>query len=153
MTLGERIANVDELRSWKDQIPFHYEYTAGVAGEKFLRGLKEGKILGAKCGNCGKTYLPPKTYCVDCYLEITSFPNVGVKGRVAALTGSLVDFEGKRTKKARTFVFVTFDGVTGGLIHHGVGSGLRIGGTVRPAFKAPSKRTGTLMDIEGFVSD
>src|SRR5215467_6671071 len=108
MSPGERISTVDNLMAWRDEIPFHYEYTAGVAGEKFLRGLKGGQILGSKCSNCHRTYLPPKIYCVNCYLEIKKFVPVGPEGRVSALAKSHVDFQGRGIAKATTFVFVTF---------------------------------------------
>jgi uncharacterized OB-fold protein len=70
---------------------------------------------------------------------------------VAALTESWIGFEGDRLAKPRTFVFVVFKGVTGGLIHFAIGTGLVIGSKVVPKFRAPTKRQGTILDIEGFV--
>jgi uncharacterized protein len=151
MSLKERITSVEKLRSWTDQIPLHYEYTAGVAGEKFLRGLREGRILASECTDCGRKYIPPKVYCIECYHEIRRFKRVGPEGVVAALTESWVGFEGNRLAKPRTFAFVVFKGVTGGLIHFATGTGLEIGSKVVPRFRAPAKRQGTILDIEGFV--
>jgi len=151
MPLRERVTNVEGLRSWKDQIPFHYEYTAGVAGEKFLRGLQEGRIIASECSRCGKTYVPPKAYCVDCYLETDRYKQVGPEGVVMALAESNVSFDGKHHTKPKTFLFVRFKGVTGGLIHTASGEGLEIGTRVVPVFKAKAKRKGTLLDIVGFV--
>ena len=144
--LSERITRVDKLRSWSDRIPLHYEYTAGVAGERFLRGLQRGRILAAKCGNCGKMYLPPKMYCVDCYLEIRSYRSVGPAATVAALAGD------PAKRASRTFAFLTFDGVAGGLVHYARGKELEIGSRVVPRFKPARKSKGTLLDIEGFVT-
>jgi uncharacterized OB-fold protein len=151
MSLKERITSVEKLRSWTDQIPFHYEYTAGVAGERFLRGLVEGRILASECAKCGKKYIPPKTYCIDCYLEVKRFKQVGPEGVVAALAESSIGFEGDRLTKPRTFAFIVFRGVTGGLIHYVTGKGLEIGSRVVPRFKTPTKRQGTILDIEAFV--
>ncbi|HME19302.1 MAG TPA: Zn-ribbon domain-containing OB-fold protein [Nitrososphaerales archaeon] len=148
MSLGERITSVDKLRSWTDQIPLHYEYTAGVAGEKFLRGLQDGRIIASKCKKCGKSYLPPKAYCVDCFAPIETFRQVGPEGNVAAITESYVGFDGRRLKNPRAFVFVTFKGVTGGLVQIAGGRGVEVGGTVVPKFKPASKRTGSLLDFE-----
>ena len=58
MPIGERIESVEDVMQWTDTIPFHYEYTAGVAGEKFLRGLIEGKILAGYCPSCEESSLP-----------------------------------------------------------------------------------------------
>ena len=151
LPLKERITSSDELRSWKDQIPFHYEYTAGVAGERFLRGLQRGEIIASHCTNCGRSYLPPKTYCVHCYLEINRYRRVGPTGTVTAITEAYVDFDGKKMPTPRTFVFVTFRGVTGGLIHRSAGKNVAIGSKVAPRFRPASSREGNLLDIEGFA--
>jgi len=148
MSLGERITSVDRLRSWTDEIPFHYEYTAGLAGERFLRGLQEGRIMASKCKKCGKSYLPPKAYCVECFAPIESYRAVGPEGKVAAVTESHVGFDGRRLKAPRTFVFVEFRGVTGGLVQVATGRRLEIGDRVAPRFKPASKRKGSLLDFE-----
>jgi uncharacterized OB-fold protein len=149
MAFSERLTNVDEMRFWKDQIPFHYEYTAGVAGERFLRGLQSGKLLAGKCDSCGKMYLPPKMYCVDCYRKVTKMVEVGPSGVVSALTESHVSFDGRHLEEPVPLVFVTFKGVTGGLIQKAVGR-LRIGAKVAPRFKPRERRKGSLDDIEAF---
>lgn len=150
MALSERITSIDDERSWKDKIPLHYEYTAGVAGERFLRGLQEGRILASRCAKCGKKYLPPKMYCTDCFLKITRYHEVGPHGVVAALTESHVDFQGRRRSSPVTMAFVTFQGVTGGLIKGASGRGLKIGSKVAPSFKPKGKRVGSLSDIREF---
>lgn len=151
MALGERIDDVAKLRSWKDRIPFHYEYSAGTAGEKFLRGLKDGKILASRCAECGKKYVPPKAYCVDCFKRVSSFRDVGPDGEVAALTESYVDFDGSRREEPALMAFITFPGTTGGLVHRVSGRGVEIGSRVTAKFEAKSRRTGSLLDIRGFV--
>ncbi len=148
MALSERITSVDRLRSWSDQLPLHYEYTAGVAGERFLRGLKEGKILVSKCLRCEKKYLPPRSYCIDCFVKIERYVEVGLTGKVSAITKSYVDFEGKRLEAPRTYAYVTFGTVTGGLIQVAGGGGIKVGSRVSPKFKPPSKRTGSMLDFE-----
>lgn len=135
-----------EVDQWKDSIPFQYEYTAGVAGEKFLRGLKEGKILAGYCPDCREKSLPARIYCVKCYREITEYVKVGPAGRVKAITRS-----GKGRKETTTLVFVTFKDVRGGIIHRLIGKG-RAGTEVVPRFKPRSERTGSILDIQGFES-
>lgn len=149
MPLKERITTVDDLRSWKDEIPLHYIYTAGVAGEKFLRGLQEGKLLAAKCEKCGRMYLPPKMYCVQCFAEISKFIEIGPQGTVRAVAESYVDFHGNKVAKPVTFVFIEFRGVTGGLLHH-AREGLKVGSKVTARFRPIVERKGSILDIEGF---
>lgn len=149
MPLKERITTVDKLRSWEGEIPLHYVYTAGVAGEKFLRGLQEGKLLAANCEKCGSMYLPPKMYCVQCFAEISKFVEVGPLGIVRALAESHIDFQGNKLAKPVTFAFVEFKGVTGGLMHH-AREGLKVGAKVSTRFRPKAERKGTILDIEGF---
>jgi uncharacterized OB-fold protein len=149
LPLKDRITSVNDLRSWKDEIPFHYVYTAGVAGERFLRGLQEGKILAAKCDNCGRMYLPPKMYCVECFAEIRNFVEVGPQARVKALAQSHFDFHGNKIDKPMTFAFLEFKGVIGGILHY-AGGGLEVGSRATARFRPRSERKGTVLDIEGF---
>jgi uncharacterized OB-fold protein len=84
--IRERIESVDRISQWTDSIPLHYEYTAGVAGERFLRGLMEAKILAGYCPRCKETFLPPRIYCVECYGPVHRYVKVGPYGKVATLT-------------------------------------------------------------------
>jgi len=148
--VSERMTRVDLLRSWTDQIPLRYEYTAGVAGEKFFRGLKRGKVLAGACDKCGAKYVPPKAYCVNCFTRVSKFVEVGPEGRIGALSESHVEFDGSKAKEPKLVAFVTFKGTTGGLIHRVEGHKLRIGARVRPRFVPESERKGSLLDIAAF---
>jgi len=152
MPINERINSTEELRSWTDRIPLRYEYTAGVAGEHFLRALKKGEILAGKCVRCGKRYVPPKSYCVDCFVPIEEFEPIGPRGTVTALTESWVDFDGRRRPSPTVFAFVTFKGAEGGIIQRAEGKGLRVGSAVEPRFAPEAERKGSLADIEKFVT-
>jgi hypothetical protein len=142
--MEEKLGSVAEVRQWADTIPFQYEYTAGVAGEKFLRGLIEGKILAGYCPACRELSLPARIYCVTCYGPIGKYVKVGPAGRVKAITKS--GGEG-----APTFVYVTFEGARGGMIHRLLGRG-RAGSKVVPRFRPRKERTGSILDIQGFES-
>lgn len=150
MPLGERMESVDQARFWKDTIPLRYEYTAGLAGEKFLRGLQEGRLLASRCPKCGTKYMPPKAYCVACYVRIGTFSEVGPVGTVTALAESYVGFDGSRLARPVMFGYITFKGTSGGLVHRVSGKGLAVGSSVSPRFKPKSMRKGSLLDIEEF---
>ena len=36
------------------------QHTASLPRERFLRGLEDGKLLGARTGKNGKVYFPPR---------------------------------------------------------------------------------------------
>lgn len=40
-----------------------YAWDAGVAISRFLEGLRQGKIYGVRCRQCGRTVTPPRAFC------------------------------------------------------------------------------------------
>lgn len=144
MPITERLDDVTEVRQWADVIPFHYEYTAGVAGERFLRALMEGKILAGYCPNCKQAALPARMYCVDCYSQTTKFVRAGPVGVVKAVTRSV-----GASGETMAFAFVEFPGVKGGILHMLLGNA-RAGSKVRARFRPKRERTGAISDVLGF---
>ncbi len=143
----ERITNEEELRSWRDHIPFEWKYTAGIAGERFLQLLKQGTIQASLCRTCNKLFLPPKIFCKDCFVQLNEWRDV------AADSGFVYSFTNVKSKSGKkTILLVKFDGVVGGLIgRFKLGrEEPRIGMKVRPVFKHKDERKGALSDIEYF---
>jgi uncharacterized protein len=149
LPMKERLDSVDQVRQWTDAIPLQYEYTAGVAGEKFLRGLKEGRILAGRCTHCRETQLPARTYCVNCYRPIEGYPEVRPVGKVSAITETTYGQKGERLAEPVTYAFVSFSGVEGGIVHKIIGK-TKIGSSVVPRFRPEAERRGSILDIEGF---
>lgn len=142
MPIQERIDSVDRVRQWTDTIPLKYVYTAGVAGQLFFEWLKKGKIEGSRCDVCKVTYLPPRMYCPQCFLEVHSFVHLANLGKVAALT-SLGDAGPK-------YAFVTYSGVRGGILHRVFSGKARMGAKAVAIFKPERERRGSILDIVGF---
>ena len=66
-------------------IRLDYRYTPGTSPSKFLRGMKEGRILGQRCASCSKVYVPPRGSCPMCGSAFSEEVQV-------ADTGTLVTF-------------------------------------------------------------
>jgi len=148
-------AGTGRIIAWKDGIPLHYEYTAGTAGEAFLRALTEGRIVASKCGTCGEVRLPPRTYCLQCYGRTRVDIELLHSGRIAALSTAHFGSGGAKVavRSRRTFGFVTFEGTSGGLVHrilHEGRSDPKVGDPVRPLFAPAEERKGSILDLEGF---
>ena len=148
--MAEKISNNAEIRTWSDHIPMDWKYTAGVAGERFLRLLKQGSIQASVCKSCGKSFLPPKIFCKDCFVQVIDWKEVPSESastysftkirRVAGNSGS------------QLIVLVKFDGVDGGLLGRFKPGreDARIGMKVKPVFKKKESRKGELSDIDYF---
>lgn len=46
-----------------------YKYAAGEFAARFLRTLKEKKILGVRCPSCRRVLMPPRKFCERCLVE------------------------------------------------------------------------------------
>jgi uncharacterized OB-fold protein len=145
----ERLENTEEMRFWKDHIPLQWKYTAGVAGDRFLQLLKQGKIQASMCKKCNKVFLPPKIFCKDCFVQVNEWRDVpGDSGHVYSFT----ELSGNKGDK-QTVVLVKFDGIEGGLLGRLRVSGNerpRIGMKVKTVFKPKDLRKGELGDIAYF---
>ncbi len=51
----------------RDVIRINYKYTMGGQSKFFLELMKNKKLLGTKCTKCGKTWMPPRINCSDCF--------------------------------------------------------------------------------------
>src|SRR4030095_12392518 len=61
--LPAALQGVEPVRSIRAPARLDYTYTAGEATSRFLRGIADRRILGERCGTCGKVILPPRGSC------------------------------------------------------------------------------------------
>ncbi len=148
------MASEIKTKKWDGEIPVHYLYTYGLAGEKFFRAVKEkGTFVATKCGKCNVTYVPPRIYCERCLAELGDYFDVGTKGVVETYTVLHESLEGKRLSRPEIVACVRIVGTDGGVIHRLSGvepSAVKIGMKVEAIFAEPSKRTGSINDILHF---
>jgi uncharacterized OB-fold protein len=152
----QRITNNEGIRLWRDRIPLEYKYTAGIAGERFLQLLKQAKIQGSFCRSCGKTFLPPKIFCKDCFVQVIEWKEIPTENAYVYSFTTVKKTNGEAPGSKRdgdaTIALVKFEGVEGGLLGK-LKPGReepRIGMKVKPVFKPKDQRTGQLSDIEYF---
>ncbi len=133
------------LRTWRDHIPLDWKYTAGEAGERFLQLLKQGKIQASICRSCGKSFLPPKIFCKDCFIQLTEWKEVPEE------TAYIYSFTGVGGgHHPQVIILVKFEGIEGGLLgkFKAGREEPRIGMKVKPVFRKKDQRRGELSDIE-----
>src|SRR5881628_2016535 len=77
MAILEKIVKSEDAKHWADSIPLEFHYTAGVAGEEFLRELKDnGRLIASKCPKCKNSYVPARMYCATCFIETKDRHNI-----------------------------------------------------------------------------
>ena len=146
----EHIQRVTDLRALLGDFPVSYLYTMGVAGQRFLREIKEnGRFLGARCQECAYTYLPPSLFCPRCFRRLEDWREVGPAGVVRARTAVHIDLDGRRLERPQAVALMQLDGADGLLVHF-IEDGVRVGQRVTAVFKEPGQRQGSILDVERF---
>ncbi|MGH2705530.1 MAG: Zn-ribbon domain-containing OB-fold protein [Actinomycetota bacterium] len=143
-----------EIRRWRGEMPVAHRYTAGVAGERFLRTLKErGIFLASVCDECGITYCPPQMFCERCLAEAAGEEEVGPQGTLESFTVVFQGLGGETLDDPVVVGLVRLDGADTLLLHR-IGAVedavLEIGMRVEPVLRPPAEREGGMGDIVHF---
>lgn len=78
-----------------------WRYASGDAMGRFCEGLKKRKIEAVQCDGCGRRHLPPRPFCGNCCLPMTTWVPVSDEGRLEAWTIVHLPMLDGRTGKTR----------------------------------------------------
>lgn len=133
--------------------PVHFHYTAGIAGEKFLYGLKDKKLLATTCGSCDTTYLPAKMFCEDCFDELgeDSWTELEQTGELFSFSEVFVDHRGNDLEKPYFLGLIKVKGSDTTFFHKLVDISEPVIGMEVKAVWADD-REGSLFDLKGFTA-
>lgn len=143
----EKQGKIENARWVEGDLGVHFVYTAGLAGEEFLRAMAKGKFLASTCDRCSKTYLPPRIFCEDCFHEIADRHEVGGTGTIVSLTRLEVDADGQPADP-QWVAAIQLDGTDTTLLHRLDGADFEIGSRVEAVWA--SRRAGSILDVEYF---
>lgn len=132
--------------------PIRLDYTipAGRDLGTFLRGIEEGRILGKRCPECTKVYVPPRGGCPTCGCALGEVVQVKDTGTVTTFTIVRVAFEGQTQKIPYTYAAVVLDGADSLFLHMIDGipvEQVRMGLRVQAAWAPPEKRGPSMESI------
>jgi hypothetical protein len=122
---------------------------------KFLTALRdEKKILGNKCGKCGRTQIPPRIVCAECDVEVDQWIELGPGGYVTSFDvvyiPTLNPLTGKMREVPYTTASIVLDNSDCTLMHfldENDPKKIKIGSRVEPVFRPDGERTGGVTDI------
>ncbi len=154
MAILEKVDKLHQTIAWRGDIPITNRYTAGVAGERFLREIKDhARILGTYCPACDLVYVPATLFCERCFAQLDEWLEVSNQGRVFTFTVLFRDLEDKPLNPPLVLAYVKMNGSNGGLVHY-LGEvepeQVFIGLEVEAVFKQVSEREGSILDIRYF---
>ncbi len=150
----DKLTKYNEIITWiGDMEVSSFIYTVGEAGERFFKTLKEkGLLVASKCDKCGNKYIPPKTFCENCFNEIKEYIEIEPVGTIETYTILHIDKDEKALAQPLIVAFISFNGIKGGLIHKVKMdiNDLKIGVKVKAKLKPQDQRKGNINDIEYF---
>lgn len=129
------------------------QYFAGRLGSKFLISLRDKKkILGVRCPECNKVFIPPRQYCQTCWSTMEN-QWVELSGEGQLVNFTIVRYSDKHLPRRAPYILgeVLLDGADTPLVHIVAGidfKEVKAGQRVKAVFA--EKTTDTLLDIDHF---
>ncbi|MGH2398856.1 MAG: Zn-ribbon domain-containing OB-fold protein [bacterium] len=162
---GTALSDVEFQRTvptvwWEPQL--EYQWDAGAAISRFLAGLKEGKIYGVRCRQCGRTVTPPRAFCELDFKPMDEWVELPPTGTINTFSICYITWDMKPLRKPQIPAVVEIDGTVPrvGFLHliggvsgtsiAAVQKQVRVGMPVRAVWKPREKRQGAITDIVSF---
>ncbi len=142
--------------SWRPNL--QYAWDDGVAIGRYLKELKNGKIIARKCNKCERIMIPPRMFCELCFRATDEWVYVENTGVINTFSISYVHWDAKRIKEGeKPFIpaVIEIDGASEGMgILHVLGEvdpeDVKSGMRVKAVWKSPEERIGAITDIKYF---
>jgi len=130
-----------------------YQYFAGRTGSRFLVKLRdEKKIMGLRCDQCQKVYVPPRSTCERCLADISGqWVELADTGTVTGFTVIRYEEPHQPVPPPYILALIKLDGADTPLTHIVQGlpvEQMKTGLRVRAVFA--EKTTSTIMDLDHF---
>jgi uncharacterized OB-fold protein len=122
--LGDKPEPVESVTDDRDPVTMlvtpttiEIQHTASLPESAFLRGLEEGKLLGARTGKDGKVYFPAREADPATGQPLTDFLELPDKGTVTTFAIINIPFAGQRIKPPYVAAYVLLDGADIPFLH------------------------------------
>ena len=135
-----------------------YKVTLGKTYARFLNGLKQKKILGNICPQCGGLYVPARPFCDKCFVEPTEWVETDGSATLQSYTVTYVKLFPEAPDPPFIVGIVKVGDSVTNFLHKISGvpyqdprdleKQLKVGMKLRPVWK--EERTGDMFDIAHF---
>jgi uncharacterized OB-fold protein len=127
-----------------------YYYVAGDYKARYLRALKDKKILGSKCSQSGKVLVPPLVNSPESFAPATEFVEVADRGVITTFCIVNIPVIGRNLEIPYVAASVALDGADlsiFALIQECTLEEVRMGMRVEAVWKPDGEREGSYEDI------
>jgi uncharacterized OB-fold protein len=157
--LGPRSLRDQEFRTAVGAVDFavdaRYAWDTGVAVSRYLRGLKQGKILARQCRQCRRVLVPPRMFCEQDFRPTDRWVEVQDTGRVNTFSICYVRWDMEPLTIPEIPAVIEIDGASPGIgFMHKLGEvdldRVHVGMEVEAVWKPAEDREGSILDIRYF---
>ena len=137
----------------KTPIAIHYDYSIGVGSSTFMRAIREGRILGSRCPDTGKVYVPPRLTSVETASPMSELVELPDRGVVYTYCIVNIKFYDQVLEIPYAYAYIVLDGADSAIMHliqECSVEEMRPGMRVAAVWKNPSKWTESLENIRYF---
>jgi hypothetical protein len=130
-----------------------YDYIAGDYKARYLAALKDKRILGSKCSQTGKVFVPPLICSPESFAPCTEFVDVPDRGVITTFCTVNIPVIGRDIELPYVAASVALDGAAisiFALIQECKPADVRMGMRVEAVWKPDGERHGDHQDIRYF---
>jgi uncharacterized protein len=117
LTLPARFDGLETVKSIRTPARLDYEFSAGRATTRFLRGVEQKKLLGQRCPVCRKVYVPPRGACPTDGVPTEDEVELSHTGTVTSFCVVNVQFYGQVMELPYVSALILLDGSDIPLMH------------------------------------
>jgi uncharacterized OB-fold protein len=141
------------VTSIKTPIAIHYDYSIGAGSSTFMRAIREGRILGSRCPDTGKVYVPPRLTSVETASPMSELVELPDRGVVYTYCIVNIKFYDQVLEIPYAYAYIVLDGADSAIMHliqECPVEDMRPGMRVQAVWKDPSEWTESMENIRYF---
>lgn len=143
----------DPVKYVESTVRLPYHYVAGDGRARYLRALKDKKIIGSKCAQTGKVFVPPLVASPESFAPADTFVEVSHRGTITTFCVVNIPVIGRNLELPYVAASVALDGADMSifaLILEVKPEEVRMGMRVEAVWKPDGERHGDHEDIMHF---
>jgi uncharacterized protein len=143
----------EQLAVLRSPLRLEYMHTAGEISSRFLRGFLEGRILGSRCPECDKVYVPMRGNCPICVSPMTGEVELAHTGTITKFCIVNLPFAARNIEIPYVSASILLDGADVSIFHliqEIPYNEIRIGMRVEVVWEKPEDRVPGMESIAHF---
>jgi hypothetical protein len=129
-----------------------YEWDLGIAMERYLAELGEGRLVGRGCSACGRVLFPPRAFCEACFHPTSTWVRLGDTGTIQTFAICHISWDARRIAEPLVPAVIAIDGASPGMgLLHLIGNAspnsVTVGQKVKAVWRPETERQGSIKDI------